>query len=379
MNLIRNYKPDKSVTPPKQLLNFIRTNNKHNSIWQYLKRYQNTEFVKIRLKQEYPTLSTRYVNTKSRQISDTIKQSEAYFQTAVSTDLAIKPLIVYYGMLNLVKALIMFGDNDYTLNADELEKSGIAMHGLTVTPNDTNDYSIRKDQTNLIDEFCYIQKRKSIFKLLHSCWSTVELNKTMRFSLRNLALSHPYSWKLVNNATHDTPNYFIANGGFRQTEKLEQAITLSPVTQFSIYKKPQSVDAWDYFENLLPMLKTLYDRNTSNAFSYVSKKTPTTIDEMYEIHSSVTGESYLIGGVDVVSDVLTLTPLEIEYISMFILGSLTRYAPHKWLKNVRYEGGIEMSLFEGLINSTIISFPKMILEELDGEKYTFAGDASYWS
>lgn len=379
MNLIRNYKPDKSVLPAKQLLNFVRTNNKYDSIWQYLKRYENIEFVKTRLKQECPNLSARYINTKSRHIADTIRQGEAYFHTALTTDLSIKPLIVYYGMLNLAKALIMFGDNKYTLNATELEKSGIAQHGLTITNKSKSDFAIRNDQTDLLNEFCYIQKRKSIIKLLHSCWSTNELNASMRFSLKDLALSHPYSWKLVNNVTQDIPNYFIADGGFRRTTKSEQAITLSPVTQFSIYKKPQSQDAWDYFDLLLPKLKTLYDRNANSAFTYATKNTPSTIDDMYAVYNSVTGESYLIGEVLVGSSKLTITPIEVEYISMYILGSLTRYAPQKWLKNVRYEGGVEMSLLEGLINSTILSFPKMILEELDGEKYTIAGDVSYWS
>ncbi|MFA6270967.1 MAG: YaaC family protein [Candidatus Paceibacterota bacterium] len=378
MSLIRNYKTDKSVPPPKQLLNFIRTSNKYTSIWQYLKRYQNVEFVKLRLKQEYPSLSTRLITTKSRHIADAVRQSEAYFNTAQSTELAIKPLIVYYGMMNLVKALIMFGDNKYTLNVTTLEKSGIAQHGLSIQGKNPNDYSVRNNQNDLLNEFCYVQKRNSIFKLLHRCWSSVDLNTNMRFSINKLALSHPYSWKLVNNVTHEVPNFFLADGGFRKATKIEQAITLSSVTQFSIYKKPQSVDAWDYLEQLLPKLKTLYDRNPNSAFSYVSKNTPSTIDEIYSINKSIAGESYLIGDFDVDNKKLMFTPIEVEYMSMFILGSLTRYAPQKWLKNVRYEGGTEMSLLEGLVNSTIISFPKMILEELDGENYTVAGDVFYW-
>lgn len=381
MNVIRNYKPDKSVVPPQQLLNFIRTNDKKHAIWQYLKRYQNAEFVKSRLHQEYPSLSKRLINTKSKHISDAMKQGEEYFNSATKTNLAIKPLIIYYGMLNLVKALILFGNNRYTLNTHVLEKSGIEQHGLSIKGKRANrqDNILRNNESNLLEEFCYITKGQSIFKLLHSCWSTKDLQSNMRFDLRNLALSHPNSWKAVCNSSGDIPHYFLSTGGFRTTSKREHVLSLSSITQFSIYKKPEKVDPWDYFEKLLPRLKKLYSRDQNNAFSYISNGMPITIDDMYAVHKSITGETYLMSDFNVGIDSIPLHPIEVEYISMFILGSLTRYLPHKWLKNVRYEGGVEMSVVEGLIDSTILSFPKMILEELEGEEYTLAGDVSYWS
>jgi len=46
---------------------------------------------------------------------------------------------------------------------------------------------------------------------------------------------------------------------------------------------------------------------------------------------------------------------------------------------VRYEGGSEMFMLEGVLNTCVVSFPKMILEELDGKDYTFPSDVSYWA
>src|SRR5438270_8742338 len=116
--MIRTFTPDREATPAKQHLGFVRSENKNRSIWQYLKRYENPEFVAKKLKKDYPGIASSLRKQKAQHIVDCIRQAESYFNTANMSELSIKPLILYYGMLNLAKALMLFGDNSLTLEDD---------------------------------------------------------------------------------------------------------------------------------------------------------------------------------------------------------------------------------------------------------------------
>lgn len=377
MNLTRNYQPDKSNIPPEQVLKFVRSDNKYQSIWQYLRRYKNITYIKTRLQAEYPSLTERRLNIKSNHISSCVRQAEAFFDSSLQSDMAIKPLILYYGMLNLAKALIMFGDNEYTLSSPDFAQHGLNIRAKpkTVSP---YDILVRKNYINLIDEYCYIQKGESIFKLFHACWSTVDLSADMRFNLKELISMHPDGWKAITSHYSLVPKLLLADGGFRTTTKKEHSLLIDPITQFSLYGKPASTDAWDFLESILLRLKTDYQRSTNTAFSFISKAMPSSIDSFYQIYSSTTGESYLIGDIQAGRRAIALTPLDVEFLIMFILGSLSRYMPQKWLKAVNYDSGVEMFILEGLINTMTISFPKNILEEFEGKTYTFSGNISTW-
>lgn len=375
MNLTRPFNPDKSLNPQKTLLKFVRSENKNQSIWQYLKRYQNQKFVQSRLRTMSPTLSIYYVNKKSLHISESMKQAEAYFEAALKSDLSVRPVILYYGMLNMVKSLIMFADNKHVLDSREMEYHGLNHRAKS----NTNDSNIRKDQNNLIDEYCYISSGPSIFKLLHACWSNIDLNASMRFSIHELTSMHPNTWKTLADHKNIIPKLFIAEGGFRTTKSKEHVIKFSPTTQFLIYQKSASEDAWDFLERSIPTLRVNYHRNLNQAFEFVSNMMPICIDEMVPNYKSISGERYTTTEIDALTRTLRIHPIEVEFIIMFILGSLARYAPHKWLKNVQFEGGVDMFILSGILESANYSFPNMILEELDGEEYTFAGNVSYWS
>lgn len=131
-----------------------------------------------------------------------------------------------------------------------------------------------------------------------------------------------------------------------------------------------------FFETQMPRLASLYNRDTVySPYGYRSKKIPTSLEEYQAVYRASTGESYTMA--DTTANI-ALHPIEVEFVMLFMLGSLARYAPPKWLKNVLYEGGDAMFVIEGFINSVPLSFPKMILEELDNRDYTFTGDSAYW-
>lgn len=380
--MVRPFTPDRTANNARQQLSFVRSENKSRSIWQYLKRYQNPDFVEKKLKADYPSMSAPLRKKKSQHIADCIRQGEAYFTTANASDLSIKPLILYYGMLSLAKALMLCGDNNLTLDDNVLKSEGLATHGLSHATKDANDEAIRDNTAKVLEEFCYTSSRAgagTVFSLLHECWSAVKPASGLRFEVGDLAAMHPSSWQSYADYTGNAPKYFPAKSSFRTTAQgHEHFLMFEGTFQFLTYSPtiPTGTVGNTFFETQMPRLASQYNRDTVySPYGYRSKQIPTSLEEYQAAYRASTGESYTMA--DTTAN-LALHPIEVEFVMLFMLGSLTRYAPQKWLKNVLYEGGDAMFVIEGFINSVPLSFPKMILEELDNRDYTFTGDSAYW-
>lgn len=382
--MIRHYLPDKDddSNQAASYFRFIRSTNKTGSVWQYLKRYENATFVRKRLLQDYPSIGIELRNKKADHIADCIRQAEEYFRTASKSDLSIKPLILYYGMLDLVKALMMLGDNPLTLDDAALKSEGMNSHGLThgTDPSRPSDAQIRDNPKKLLEEFCYTYRRSdsTIFTLLHSCWSDVQIDPGTRFSLGDLASSHPGSWSSFAQYTKRPPKYYkVSAGTFIDAPHHQHYFSFDGNFLFGAYGKTmqRSEEGLDFLESRMPRLTNAYSRETGQTvYGFRSKETPKSLDDFQPHYTFITGEKYTL---EDIHPGHPLQPIEIEYLAMFILGSLARYAPQKWLKNVQYTGSNAMFIIEGIINSAPLSFPKMILEELDNGRYTFTGDLAY--
>jgi len=381
--MIREFTPDRAekTSKNKPLLSFVRSENRVNSIWQYLKRYEDPTFVNKRLRADYPSIGTILRKKKAQHVADCIRQAEAYFETARTSDLSIKPLIIYYGMLDLVKALMLFGDNQLTLDDDTLKNEGLNSHGLTHGTRCPNDVSIRDNVNNLLNEFCYIsfgRNTNTVYSLLHECWSTNKPTNSTKVVLGDLLSAHPSTWRSYAEHTSKMPRYFKATDSFRTTANgYEHFIGFEGTFRFDTYGyTPIPGNSNLFFTQQMPRLASSYTNDTVyGPYGYASKRIPTSLEEYQPVYRATTGGSYTMA--DPIPN-MPLHPIEIEFLAMFILGSLARYAPQKWLKNVQYGGGGEMFVVEGIINSATVSFPKMILEELDNRTYTFTGDSSYW-
>lgn len=381
--MIRNFTPDRAerTRASKPALSFVRSENKVRSIWQYLKRYQDPAFVEKRIRRDYPGVADALRKKKARHIADCIRQAEEYFKTASTSDLSIKPLILYYGMLDLVKALMLFGDNALTLDDSTLKLEGLNSHGLTHGTKDAADETIRDKVGNLLEEFCYTSSRgtsSTVFSLLHECWSVSKPSSGVRVVLGDLLAAHPGTWRAYSDHTTVMPKYFKAESSFRTTVNGDEHFLMFDSTfQFNTYgfNPGPATDANLWLQQQMPRLASLYTGDSVySPYGYIHNGIPTSLEGYQPTYRSSTGEQYTMA--DTVAS-LPLHPIEIEFLTMFILGSLTRYAPQKWLTNVQYAGGGEMFVVEGVINSVPVSFPKMILEELDNREYTFTGDSSY--
>ncbi len=380
--MIRDFKPDHTSDHASAPLYFVRSEDKYRSLWQYIKRYQNPTFNDKLLKKRHPSMASSIRKVKAQHVADALKQAEAYFNTARSSELAIKPLILYYGALNMVKALMIFADNDLTLENTVQRNKGLNKHGLTNSASNAADEAIRNDSTNLLEEFgLVIAEDKTVFSLLHSCWSDTPLKQGTRLELGDLASMHPDSWRSYKAHTGKPPKYFKIDGAsFRTTSRGEEHIVVFGGLFNSMLYQPTMPRGQDnifaFFEGQLDQLATFYSRETQPQSSFYSNAMPNNIDEYLPGYREPSGTRFVMKNINAGQ---SLHLIEVEFAMLFILGNLTRYVPQKWLDNVNYGNKGEMFVVEGFINSVAFSFPKLIFEQLEEKEYTFTGDVAYWN
>lgn len=381
--MIRDFKPDHTSDHANAPLYFVRSEDKYRSLWQYIKRYQNPAFNNKILKKRHPSMDSGIRKIKAQHVADALKQAEAYFNTARSSELSIKPLILYYGALNMVKALMIFADNDLTLENIVQRDKGLTKHGLTNNASDSSDEVIRNDSTNLLEEFGIVtHQSKTVFSLLHSCWSDNPLPQDTRLELGDLASMHPNSWRSYKAHTGKPPKYFkIQGSGFRTTVRGdEHLVVFGGAFNSMLYQStmPTGQDnIFAFFEGQLDQLASFYSRETQPQSSFYTKAMPNNIDEYLPGYREPSGTKFIMRNINAGQ---ALHLIEVEFAMLFILGNLTRYVPQKWLDNVNYGNNGEMFVIEGFINSVAFSFPKLIFEELEEKEYTFTtGDVAYWN
>src|SRR5688572_12046122 len=88
------------------------------------------------------------VNRKAKEISMCIRQAFEYFQAAEQATINTSPLILFYGMLSLSKALIV-------ANSEDIYLRDIKYHGLTDRPKHSSlkDYQDKEESWQMENEY----------------------------------------------------------------------------------------------------------------------------------------------------------------------------------------------------------------------------------
>lgn len=91
----------------------IWSNDPYNSAWEHLNLFQSKDAVARLLKGDFQSnrsfsyFDEDLIQTKAKQISYSIKQAFEYFNSAKSVTINTSPLLYFYGMLSLSKAVIL--------------------------------------------------------------------------------------------------------------------------------------------------------------------------------------------------------------------------------------------------------------------------------
>ncbi len=133
-----------------ELIKHLKSERPYQEMWNTFVYFESEpttkEFLeKIYIKNGYDE-SFKYAFLNTSKFIYFIKQSKEYFHSAENSNILVKPLLIYYGMMNLIKAIVLTKDPDYPRN------SGVLRHGITTRKLKKNNYSFRDDEIKIQKE-----------------------------------------------------------------------------------------------------------------------------------------------------------------------------------------------------------------------------------
>ncbi len=130
-------KEEKFMFPIK----WVTTNNSEREIWRYLQLFSKESYVSKLVKEKRAT----------DQITSCIRQAREIYSSSRSTSLLTKPVLLYYGMQRLAKALIFLRNPNVDLN--DLKHHGLSGRGISDKIEKFLDNRIPKNKKGIFPEF----------------------------------------------------------------------------------------------------------------------------------------------------------------------------------------------------------------------------------
>jgi YaaC-like Protein len=260
-----------------------------------------------------------------------VRQSKELFTAAEQASDATKPLLSYYGMMNLVKGLLAVDAPDYFLNRDNL------WHGISVREGDKHTFKFSDENVTLFPRGIYglgrisvglpplcaadekvVVRVEDIFKALPDLfWDYQKVAKLEPRDMNTFAFGFPerqfnsYSQEFYVDAYITRPVYEQVKD--RLPLNIEELFNFEAMANESIHLKSklntsntqELVDLLDTFSTVLM---------TSNA-RFIPLKFACAIED---------------GKRNSRTEQMTFCELEMLYILTFYMSTLARYRPHIW-------------------------------------------------
>ncbi|WP_243300288.1 YaaC family protein [Bacillus litorisediminis] len=147
-----------------------------NSIWSQMDIFMSASFVQKKLKTHY--LKHNYDSQKSYENTYRfmyfLEQGKAYYMLAEQSPLSIKPTLIFYGYIHLIKACILLADPNYP------ETTSVLAHGVTARKRKKQNYSFLKDEIKIQKNGLFPHMSMKMFHMKHlegEKWSMHDLLK----------------------------------------------------------------------------------------------------------------------------------------------------------------------------------------------------------
>lgn len=271
-----------------------------------------------------PSKRRKFVDTETvRFICQSLGQGKEYFKHAESSDWKIKPLLLYYGMLSVVKGVLAFDFPDYFANKEHLH------HGLTIGSSVRQSVELRKDSVQLKPSGVFQLARRSLAKAslpagfsitLHEIITRLaEIDGTYRLLFR-LPQAESNTFQFLNRANdvllldQSTGQWYVRLVSAEQLYRdFLPKLNIEFLKEFKA-EPPQSGQSW---QNLIGQTRSL-NRAAIEAVFY------------RHCVSSADGVISTSGKYEYKGAAYSLLEIELQYLIMFYLSNLARYQPHIW-------------------------------------------------
>jgi hypothetical protein len=344
-------------TPLKDIWEHIRFLSIENNC----KRLLNGE---IKSKRTLVYSDEDVLTQKSKEISMCLKQADEYFTASETTSINTSPLLLFYGMLSLAKALIV-------ANKEELYLDKIKYHGLETRPRYDFLKTYNENPENWSIENEYALTNDGVFNHLIMILDNYALPNSSVIMFKDIIKCIPELWGIYEK-------YYNESSNIRSLHSIEEKMEPNYSLRLNISgKDPQKIlDVIPELQNDFDIGKELYH---NQAVVFTSKN----IDEFPKyigIYRPQFGGNYIIKGVryfngnDFKNEFVSLESL--DYIAMYILSVCVRYKQVLWRQIISGEKSGSISLINLYLKSIKRRFPNIILNNFFNEKFIY-GSSGY--
>lgn len=293
------------------------------------------------------------INNKASEISMCIKQAYEYFMASENVSINTSPLLLYYGINSLAKALIV-------ANNEKIYLKDISHHGLkcsTEILEINNEYVILKNGT--FKEFLKIIDPK------------LNLDNETILNFKDMLSCIP-ELKDFFKIYYQEPSNVVYLYNYKSS--VEESI-------LEIYKNEYDILSDDIKNNISQSFICSEDSSNNNVIKLKTKSSHEDLS-ILGCYDQQYGSKYLIFGLKLSNSKNNNSTLKfielgcIDFAILFLLSNLVRYKQVQW--NLLVQGDKEpiVGLINIYLNSMKRRFPNMILNHLYGEEF-FYGTTSY--
>jgi len=278
-----------------------------------------------------------------------IKQSREYFNSAEKSNIFVKPLLIYYGMMNLIKAVVLTKDSSYPSNTSVLR------HGITTRKLKKSSYQFHDDEIKI--------QREGLIPLFYTVMTQQPVEKIdgQKYKIKELLSILPELYDSYKTSFHEQRIYPLSMSVINK-HKLEFHVNKEVLNHYQGNKN-----------SLLSELNT-YLHLTSSHFKIEPSSNSTYIISLsseIELNSQLVQHPMIIMDFKgqyflkpIIESRLLLPPTMIYYMIMFNLGMLCRYETELWGEIIFSFSSEDMYIINEFLNNSMRVFPNLILNEL---------------
>jgi hypothetical protein len=306
-------------------------------IWSRLGYFENEHNAKDFLLQKNKSLTEEQLTDIAQRLSFSMQSAKEYYQSSNSVTLLTKPLLIFYGMVALSKALFI---------ANYLKKSPSTGHGLE-SPKDNFEAEFSNISTMV--------KKDGTFPQFHCCYSKQTLCG-IKFTLKELLSIAPdvkteYEavFKKKSNSIDmkkDRYGYhLIDSDGLEKYDSIIQKLLRLNVSGVDSYKntQPQNIGKGIWIYNLpdnLPIIRCLSGKEC--------------------LQLSLRNDCDLY-----------IPEMSVHYLIMYLLGMASRYYPKEWGEITEGKKSGNIYVIKKFLEITERKFPNLILNSLRNREFLF--------
>lgn len=343
-------------------IRYVSSENPYQKMWDTFVFFESEPTTKEFLAAIYDKSgnidSNKYAFLNTSKFIYFVKQAREYFFSAEKSSILVKPLLIYYGMMNLMKAVILTKDPNYP------DKTSVLRHGITTRKLKKVNYQFHDDEIKI--------QKEGLLPLFYTIITDNAVDKIEgnKYKIKDLLSLLP--------EIHDSYVRLF-------NEKLIFPITIQQLDERLITLTVTN----DILKLYGDKVKFLFELNIlgkgqDNSFTIQALNDDNlTINWVSSIPNPLKYANFFAHPL-IIQDFkggyyfrplndtrLALPEIMVDYMLMYNLGMLCRYETELWGEIIFSFSSEDMYLINELVNITMRKFPNLILNYLFEELLVF--------